>query len=94
MTTYMIGYDLNRPGQNYNNLIEAIKTYSNKTYSNWWHCLDSTWLIKSDKTATQIRDHLQQHIDSSDELLVANMSGTAAWVGFDKTCSDWLTNNL
>jgi hypothetical protein len=89
MAVYMVGYDLVKPGKDYKNLIDAIKTYTN-----WWHCLDSTWLIKSDKTAEQIRDHLKQHIDQNDRLLVANMGGAGAWIGFDKSCSDWLTNNL
>jgi len=88
MTTYIVGYDLISPGKDYKNLIDAIKTYA------WWHCLDSTWIIKSEKAATQVRDHLIQHIDSNDRLLVANLGGTAAWFGFDKSCSDWLTNNL
>jgi hypothetical protein len=89
MKTYMIGYDLNKPGQNYTELIDAIKTLGT-----WWHCLDSTWLVKSNSTAIQIRDALSAHIDSSDELLVAQISGDAAWVGFDTQCSSWLKNNL
>ena len=76
--TYMVGYDLKTPGKDYPNLIDAIKTY------NWWHCLDSTWLIKTDKTAAQIRDHLVQHIDANDRLLVATLTGEAAWTGFSK----------
>lgn len=89
MTTYMIGYDLITPGKDYKDLIDAIKTYTG-----WWHCLDSTWMIKSDSTATQIRDHLQKHVDKNDKLLVASMGGVGAWFGFDKECSDWLVNNL
>ena len=89
MTSYMIGYDLVRPGKDYQNLIEAIKTYGN-----WWHCLDSTWIVKSNSTAAQIRDHLSHHVDANDRLLVADLSGNAAWRGFDDTCSSWLKNNL
>lgn len=89
MTTYMIGYDLNKSGQDYDDLIEAIKTYDK-----WWHYLDSTWIIKSSKTATEIRDHLKRHIDSNDELLVAKLSGEAAWAGFSDKGSSWLKTNL
>ena len=30
------------PGQNYESLIDAIKAIA----GTWWHCLDSTWIIK------------------------------------------------
>lgn len=89
MATYLIGYDLNRPGQNYNELFEAIKAIGS-----WWHCLDSTWLVKSTLTAAQIRDIISPHMDGNDRLLVAAMSGEAAWVGFSQDCSEWLKKNL
>lgn len=85
----MIGYDLNSPGKNYSDLIDAIKAIGS-----WWHCLDSTWLVKTDLSCVQIRDRLRPYIDANDELLVATLTGVAAWTGFDKNCSDWLTSNL
>lgn len=89
MRTYLIGYDLNKPGQNYENLIAAIKKFGT-----WWHGLDSTWLVKSSSSAAQIRDSLHPHMDASDELMVLEISGSAAWVGFNEECSSWLKNNL
>lgn len=86
MSTKLIGYDLNSPGQNYSDLIEAIKELGA-----WWHHLDSTWLVKTDKSATQLRDDLKKHIDSEDELLVVDVTGDArAWVGFNTSGSTWL----
>ena len=90
MNSYMIGYDLNKTGKDYKGLIDKIKG----TFSNWWHCLDSTWIVKSNMNATQIRDLLKPFIDGNDELLVAKLSGEAAWTGFDEACSDWLKKNL
>lgn len=89
MATYIIGYDLNKTGQNYNDLIEAIKSLGE-----WWHCLDSTWIIKTDQTITQVRDSLSTRMDANDQLLVAELSGKAAWAGFSEECSSWLTSNL
>ena len=89
MATYMIGYDLNKKGQDYRSLIDAIKSYG--TY---WSCLDSAWIIITTKSAIEIRNHLQQFIDSNDELLVVALTGEAAWIGFDAQCSDWLMSNL
>jgi len=92
MRTYLIGYDLNKNGQNYDPLISAIKQIA---YSNlWWHCLDSTWIIKTNSAAIQIRDSLKNLIDSNDELLVVCLDGEGAWTGFNNECSDWLYNNL
>ncbi len=89
MTTYLITYDLNRPGQNYNELFEAIKAVGT-----WWHCLDSTWIVKSNLTAVQVRDSLSPKIDNNDSLLVVALSGAGAWTGFSDECSTWLKNNL
>lgn len=89
MKSYLIGYDLNKSGQDYSTLIEQIKKLGN-----WWHCLDSTWIIKSNSTAKDIRNHLKKYIDGNDELLVARLSGEAAWTGFDDNCSKWLKENL
>ena len=89
MATYMVGYDLNKPVQNYTELIDAIKSYGT-----WWHHLDSTWIIKTDQTPVEVRDNLAQHIDSNDELLVAAISAPAAWHGFNDKGSQWLKDNL
>lgn len=91
MTIYMIGYDLNKKGQDYDSLIEAIKTYG--TY---WHCLDSTWLVKADGAAIDIVNYLSQFIDANDELLVLGIAPRpdAAWIGFDEQCTEWLSDNL
>lgn len=85
-----ICYDLNRPGQNYAGLIDAIKKLS----SNWWHCLDSTWLVRTSLTTEQVRDKLSPHMDKNDELLVMACGAPAAWCGFDSQCSSWLKANL
>jgi hypothetical protein len=89
VATYMVGYDLNKPLQNYTELITAIKAYDT-----WWHHLDSTWIIKTDETAAQIRDNLTKHIDANDELLVAKIGAPAAWRGFNEKGSQWLKDNL
>lgn len=89
MKTDLISYDLNKPGQDYTDLIEAIKKIGN-----WWHCLDSTWIVKSNNAPTEIRNYLKPHIDASDELLVVHLSGEGAWAGFNEQCSSWLKANL
>jgi hypothetical protein len=90
MKTYLIGYDLNKEGQNYEGLVEKIK----ETFGTWWHHLDSTWIVKSNLSAAQIRDILRPFIDNNDELLVASLAGESAWVGFNEPGSKWLKENI
>lgn len=90
MNTLLIGYDLNKAGQDYTTLIQKIKDIGS-----WWHCLDSTWFVKTDSTPVAVRDYLSQYIDSNDEILVIRVTGgPAAWTGFDTKCSTWLKENL
>lgn len=92
MKTYIIGYDLNKTGQNYSELIDAIKELSNGT---WWHHLDSTFIVKSYRSATFIKNTLSTHIDKNDELFVARLvEDESAWTGFNKRGTDWLENQL
>ena len=90
MKTYLIGYDLNKSGQDYKELIDKIKS----TFTYWWHHLDSTWIVKSNLTAVQIRDLLIPYIDSNDELLVVSLTGESAWEGFNDAGSKWLKSNI
>lgn len=87
MKLYMIGYDLNTPGQDYKDLIKKIKELAH----GYWHHLDSTWLIRSELSAAQIRDQLTPHVDANDEILVNGLIlGDWATVGINKAGNDWL----
>ena len=90
MRTLFVGYDLNRPGQNDPALIEAPKRYHN-----WWHYLDATWVIQTTADVTAVRDRLGALIDSSDELLVMDITGTS-WAsrGLPQPATDWLHSYL
>lgn len=84
MGTYLITYDLDKPGQNYERLWNAIK----KAFPTWFHALESVWIVESALKAEQIRDHLRAFIDSNDKLLVARMTTDTAWYGLGET--DWM----
>lgn len=87
--SYLISYDLNAPGKKYTELYEAIKGLGN-----WWHYLDSTWIVTHPGPASVIRDRLRPYLDHNDELLVVQCSGEAAWSGFESSGGQWLKNNL
>ncbi len=87
MACYVISYDL-RKQRNYEALFEAIKSYGT-----WAHVLESTWAIKTAKSAAEVRDHLAGHMDSDDGLFVVKSGGEAAWR--DVNCkAEWLKENL
>ena len=91
MATYIIGYDLHpTKGETYDELIKAIKSVG----SNWWHHLDSTWVVISSKTASEVRDALWQHMRADDQLLVVESAHVAAWAGFNEKGSPWLKTNI
>jgi iron-sulfur cluster repair protein YtfE (RIC family) len=92
MPIYMIGYDLHpRQGETYKELIEAIKEVG----TDRWHCLESTWLVVTTKTAAEIRDELWNHMQADDRLLVVQYAPPySAWVGLSRDCAAWLTTNM
>jgi hypothetical protein len=87
---YVVGYDIHpKAGETYGELVKALESLG--TY---WHCLDSTWMIKTDLSASQVRDKLWAHMRADDQLLVVTYSRPAAWSGFSGECQSWLKNNL
>jgi hypothetical protein len=92
MKTYLVGYDLNKPrgADDYKKLHDAIKQHSGW----WWNYLDSTWIIKSNYSAAQIRDTLKPYLDSSDELLVVGLTGEWASEGINQEGTKWLSDNV
>lgn len=66
MAVYMITYDLNSEGQNYEKVIQAIKDASTGVWCSYW---ESSYLIKSNLTVQQVSDKITPHLDSNDRLL-------------------------
>jgi hypothetical protein len=70
---YLIVYDLERRGEDYEPLLNALRKIGAL------HPLYSKWVLRTDYTAVQIRDYLKQFIDAGDLLLVVGLTGEAAW---------------
>lgn len=88
MTTYIVVYDLISPGQNYTRIHEQIKSYGT-----WARPTESTWIVVTNKTAVQVRDHLLQYIDDNDRLLVVGSSSEGAWHNV-RCRNSWLKDRL
>ena len=89
MNTLIAIYDLNKPEKDYPKLIAALEKY------NYFHCLDSTWILRTEETAAQVMAQLKSLRDSNDELIVIDVTGDwVTWIGFSDQCSNWLKENF
>jgi hypothetical protein len=62
----LITYDLKKPGKDYTHLYSALKSL----YPNWWHYLESVWLLETNMSPEQVFSYLKPHIDSNDLIFV------------------------
>ena len=58
MNRHLVSYDLLTPGQDYSELIRAIKRLGEA-----YHVLYSAWAVLTDKSCVEVRDILKQHGD-------------------------------
>lgn len=65
---YLISYDLNTPGKNYNDLYIKLRSFNS-----YLHPLESTWVIDTLFSAKEIFDRLNPTIDSNDKLLIVKL---------------------
>jgi hypothetical protein len=91
MATILIAYDIHpTEGGMYDNLIEKIQSLGD-----WWHHLESTWIVSCVHSPREIRDQLKSHIGTDDQLLVLEVSGDVAeWAGVNDAGSQWLKDNI
>ena len=88
MTVYQISYDLNRPGQDYNAVIDAIKDLGA-----WAHPLKSMWFVDTQLTASGLYDVMRKFIDGSDRLFISRVTADhAGWM--DSEVVEWLKGRL
>ena len=88
----LVSYDLikEESSEDYKALIDKIKSYGS-----WAKPLESFWLIKTEKSASEMRDELRSVTDSNDEIVVLNVTGDNwATFGISKEVTDWMHQNL
>jgi hypothetical protein len=85
---YSINYDLKKPGRDYEGLYKAIKNCGD-----WWHYLESTWLVDSNFDASRIWETVKGHIDINDRMLIAGVTRDySGWLPNDAW--DWINQRL
>ncbi|MGE0251228.1 MAG: hypothetical protein AB7G80_01085 [Dongiaceae bacterium] len=89
MPAYLITFDLNRTGQNYDGLKRAIESYGLCR-----KIATTTFVVISNKSSAAIVDHLLSYIDNNDEIFVGRLAGEAGWYGLGDNTTAWLQENL
>ncbi len=84
---FLITYDLNKPGQNYSELYEQLKSIGESQ-----HPLESTWFIKTadEITADHIYGSLRKLIDDRDTLFVVEITGSDRQGWLAKSFWNWI----
>lgn len=84
-STLIISYDLSNPGQNYEEIIKKIKSYTS-----WARLGGSAYLIYTDDGVKEVRDALWSLMDAGDKVYVSVAPPPAAWAGMPKDVSNWI----
>ena len=85
---YNVSYDLKKVGQNYDGLIKELKESLS-----WWHYLDSTWLIKTNETPSQLWNRLKPNVDDNDRMLIIEVcNNTSGWLS--EKAWEWINKNV
>ena len=68
MKCYLVTYDLNKPGQDYDKIRNAIVRVCNGELISFWQ---STYLIRSPlETASEVMEFLNDALDDNDKVIV------------------------
>lgn len=80
---YLITYDLNKQGQDYENVINAIKEASTGVWCSYWK---SSFLIKSNlESANDVFSKIKPYIDGNDRVLVIEVKNNKqGWLSKDQ----------
>lgn len=87
MAILLVTYDLNKPGQNYPDLLPAIKAYPFAMLS------ESSYAIETTKSPESVFKALSALLDANDTLFVLTLSSPYAGRG-PELVVDWLGDRL
>lgn len=89
MSLKIISYDLRGNSKDYQGLISAIKEEMN-----WWHYLESFWMLDTTKSVQELTDKLIQFLDEDDRLIIID-TNTNNYNGFmPQKAFDWIDKRI
>jgi len=83
---YLVSYDLKVPGRDYTKLYEILKTAPN-----WWHFIESTWLIYTPESVPVWRAKIKAVMDDNDRLLIVDITDKQHDGWLPKEAWEWIT---
>lgn len=85
---HMISYDLNKPGQNYDNVHEAIEGLGV-----WCHYLESTYLVNTSLSLDDVQSKVTSCLDASDRMIICEINKPInGWLSEEQW--NWINSNL
>ena len=87
MPLLLVTFDSDKPGQEYSNLLDQIKSYSNVRLSK------SSYAIITDKTPDVVCKEMKKYIDANDNIYIINLKRPYAGYG-SELVTDWLKKEL
>lgn len=90
MKTFLITYTLDTFSELYPLISDKIKSYPK-----WARISQSTWLIQTDESVSEVRSELKATINENGTILVIDVS-SSAWATFavSKNVTNWMKENL
>jgi hypothetical protein len=84
---YLITYDLNKEGKDYNELYDKIKSLGS-----WFHPLESVWLLRPSfiNDVNTIAEQLRTTMDINDHVFVVEITDQPRQGWLPKTAWEWL----
>ncbi|MFF7291679.1 hypothetical protein ACFY9N_04015 [Microbacterium sp. NPDC008134] len=90
MAVYLISYDVVGPNRDY----EAVKDHIIRTHGTRAKPLESVWVVKTTKSAAEVRNALAAHVDSNDKLLIVTPRKGWATRKISKVATDWMHQHV
>ena len=85
MRMFLISYDLKIPGRNYDSLYEVLKGALH-----WWHYLESTWIICTNRTMNDWQSRIFNVLDKNDSFLIIEVTGVDRQGWLPQKAWEWL----
>lgn len=87
MAVLLVTYDLDKPGQNYDDFLKVVKSYA------WARLSESSYAIETDESPSDIYKKLSGFIDKNDQAYIITLKSPHAGWGPTKI-NEWLQEKL
>jgi hypothetical protein len=84
----LVTYDLKKTGKDYTSLYNILKTAPN-----WWHFMDSTWILQTIESVEVWNNKIKTVIDQNDLVLIVDITKRPRQGWLTKEAWDWIRAN-